>query len=480
MGNWAITTRSRILIFAAIGLGISAWLFQDVFILSVFLVAVGILLEEFIWIEVVSLGKTGSFRFSRTCDEVKDAVPLSNFAFLYVDDEASFEFYFITTVTIGGLRLYSDLEFQSFRPDTVTNKQKVTKIRADFKTPFSGEYTCRSLTVEATSPLKLFRKKISTPAEIEYSVYPKTVEVAIESARLFAKGGIGENPIDMPGIGTEFYELRKYYVGDDYRLINWKASARRGELIVNEKMKEIDASYYIVLDARAKDYYDRDRLAATFLQLANTLANLNTPFGVVVHNGRKVSMFSKLAEPRASLTVAFNAALKFADIPSARGNVQLGERQEELMAIPYYKVRSNERRLQSQGLTLLAQIEMIAQTSLRQSVHGDTEDPIDFVLKLVREAELRGESKPPSILYLSALYDSMGKVVEIASEVRRIYGSEFIVLSPTAPWVVAPSEEKAYDAYMVRKKNLRVLANCGIEYYVGSPVTITRSLFGTS
>ena len=51
------------------------------------------------------------------------------------------------------------------------------------------------------------------------------------------------------GIGTEFYSIREYMPGDGMRRINWKASARKGDLLVNEYEGENSGDAIIVLDA---------------------------------------------------------------------------------------------------------------------------------------------------------------------------------------------------------------------------------------
>jgi uncharacterized protein (DUF58 family) len=86
-----------------------------------------------------------------------------------------------------------------------------------------------------------------------YSVSPRTLEVALTSSKLLGRGGIGESPVESPGVGTEFYGLRKYQPGDYYRQINWKATARRSELIISERMREGGGEFYLVLEAVSPD-----------------------------------------------------------------------------------------------------------------------------------------------------------------------------------------------------------------------------------
>ena len=52
----------------------------------------------------------------------------------------------------------------------------------------------------------------------------------------------------MRGLGTEFESLREYAEGDDFRKMDWKASARRGKLIVRQYEQERNQCVIICLD----------------------------------------------------------------------------------------------------------------------------------------------------------------------------------------------------------------------------------------
>jgi uncharacterized repeat protein (TIGR01451 family) len=65
------------------------------------------------------------------------------------------------------------------------------------------------------------------------------------------------------GIGTEFFEISPYVPGDDLRRVNWKASARSGELVTNEFEGEQVVDILVVLDCSEdvmSDLFDYDAL----------------------------------------------------------------------------------------------------------------------------------------------------------------------------------------------------------------------------
>jgi uncharacterized protein (DUF58 family) len=50
------------------------------------------------------------------------------------------------------------------------------------------------------------------------------------------------------GHSMEFEQIKNYVRGDDYRTVNWKASARRGELMVNHYSDEKSQQVYSIID----------------------------------------------------------------------------------------------------------------------------------------------------------------------------------------------------------------------------------------
>src|SRR5699024_10930401 len=58
----------------------------------------------------------------------------------------------------------------------------------------------------------------------------------------------GQTSLLVRGEGTEFDSLREYVDGDDVRSLDWRASARRQELVVRTWRPERDRRVLIVLD----------------------------------------------------------------------------------------------------------------------------------------------------------------------------------------------------------------------------------------
>ncbi|WP_432403048.1 DUF58 domain-containing protein [Wukongibacter sp. M2B1] len=100
------------------------------------------------------------------------------------------------------------------------------------------------------SNLKLCMKQFKVSMNREYKVYPnlkdlKKYRLAVYNSK-FSR--IGEKSMKILGHGTQFESLRDYVQGDEYRKINWKATARENRPIVNQYEPEKNQHIYILID----------------------------------------------------------------------------------------------------------------------------------------------------------------------------------------------------------------------------------------
>lgn len=141
--------------------------------------------------------------------------------------------------------------------------------------------------------------------------------------KLKARGLIGKRK-GMGGRG-EFYDLREYIVGDDYRDIYWKASARMGKLMVKEYEAEKDRRILIVLDTSKEmnEAWGED-VGKAFLYLIFYFSFTRDEFGVLLYpslafsgfgrgKGHLYKVLSFLAEPKPSKQLS-KLLLKSADV----------------------------------------------------------------------------------------------------------------------------------------------------------------------
>ncbi|MBU7022673.1 MAG: DUF58 domain-containing protein [Theionarchaea archaeon] len=81
------------------------------------------------------------------------------------------------------------------------------------------------------------------------TILPRVHPVRVGLSSRFTTSFHGPIPSHRAGIGEEFYALRDYLPGDEFRMINWKATARRGVPITNEFEAERVSEVILVIDA---------------------------------------------------------------------------------------------------------------------------------------------------------------------------------------------------------------------------------------
>jgi uncharacterized protein (DUF58 family) len=107
------------------------------------------------------------------------------------------------------------------------------------------------VTVRTLGRLGLGGRQAAIPLRTRLKVYPplpSRAEVALrlERARLLQSG---ERSAEVRGGGTEFDSLREYHVDDEFRRINWRATARAAKPISNVYREERNQQVILMLDA---------------------------------------------------------------------------------------------------------------------------------------------------------------------------------------------------------------------------------------
>lgn len=113
-----------------------------------------------------------------------------------------------------------------------------------------GDYKFGNLNLRWQGPLRLSIRQARIPAEAPVKVYPNLLEVRrydilLRQNRLQE---MGLRHARIFGEGTEFERLRDYLPDDDFRRINWKATARRRTPITIEYQTERSQNVIAVVD----------------------------------------------------------------------------------------------------------------------------------------------------------------------------------------------------------------------------------------
>lgn len=113
-----------------------------------------------------------------------------------------------------------------------------------------GVYGFGALNVYAVTPLGLASRRFRFDEGREVPVYPSFLQMRKYA---FLAGSnrldeVGVKKLRRLGHTMEFDAIRGYVVGDDQRTVNWKATARRGSLMVNQYRDERAQPVYALLD----------------------------------------------------------------------------------------------------------------------------------------------------------------------------------------------------------------------------------------
>lgn len=111
-----------------------------------------------------------------------------------------------------------------------------------------GEYQWGDIQVRQLGQWGLGWQDWKIPASQTVAVYPDLVGLRELSIRLTLENTGTMRRARRLGAGNEFAELREYGVGDDTRLIDWKATARRSRPLVRVLEPEKEQTLIILLD----------------------------------------------------------------------------------------------------------------------------------------------------------------------------------------------------------------------------------------
>lgn len=113
-----------------------------------------------------------------------------------------------------------------------------------------GEYVFHDINVYVQAPLGLVKRRYIFPAQHTVKAYPSFVQM--RRYQLLAVSNrlqeAGVKKIRRIGHSLEFEQIKDYVRGDDYRTINWKATARKGNLMVNSFTDERSQQVYCLIN----------------------------------------------------------------------------------------------------------------------------------------------------------------------------------------------------------------------------------------
>ncbi len=120
----------------------------------------------------------------------------------------------------------------------------------ELKPDSRGEYEFGDINVYVQAPLRLVKRRYTFPAKQTIKVYPSYIQMRryglLAVSNRLQEAGVKR--IRKIGHSLEFEQIKEYVRGDDYRTINWKATARKDGLMVNNYTDERSQQIYCLVN----------------------------------------------------------------------------------------------------------------------------------------------------------------------------------------------------------------------------------------
>jgi len=130
-----------------------------------------------------------------------------------------------------------------------------TAIRFSLRPARWGAYSVGPLVIRVRDPLGLVIWEGTLGRRLNLRVFPREERLRELVAPSRTRPFLGNHVARSRGEGIEFADVRPFQVGDRVRRVNWRATARRGALQVNDRHPEHSSDVVLLLDtfAEARD-----------------------------------------------------------------------------------------------------------------------------------------------------------------------------------------------------------------------------------
>ncbi len=225
-----------------VGLLVLAFFFPALFGVARVLVGVLALLAL---LDGVALFRTARGIFARRQMAEKLSNGSDNDITIYLENHYSFN---IQVEVIDELPVQLQLRDTSFKISLPAGETHLITYR--IRPAKRGVYSFGAVNAFVSGPLGLVRRRYRFAQNQEVPVYPSFIQMRQFELRAFTNqlSEHGLKKVRRVGHQAEFEQIRPYTPGDDPRVINWQATARRSELMVNSFQDEKSQPVYCLID----------------------------------------------------------------------------------------------------------------------------------------------------------------------------------------------------------------------------------------
>jgi uncharacterized protein (DUF58 family) len=163
-------------------------------------------------------------------------------------------FYVFRTLLSGRKQMESGQEVpgqEMFRKDAYFPILRAGETRSELTVqsfPHRGLYNLEGFWISTRFPFGFFRRGERAGAKGQVLVYPSVQEISAFFHLLPFLPGLLDGLLVGPG--ESLFSIRKYQEGESARIINWKATAKTGELMAREYARDEESKFCLILDTR--------------------------------------------------------------------------------------------------------------------------------------------------------------------------------------------------------------------------------------
>ena len=141
-------------------------------------------------------------------------------------------------------------QVRDFKIDKKLEASSISEMEYELRPVARGEYHFGKLNVYASTVFGLIARRFSFNDKAMVPTYPSFMQLRKYNLLAISNNlhQFGVKKVRKLGHTMEFEQIKDYVIGDDLRTLNWKATAKRGVLMVNQYQDEKSQPVYSVID----------------------------------------------------------------------------------------------------------------------------------------------------------------------------------------------------------------------------------------
>ena len=153
-----------------------------------------------------------------------------------------------------GITIIDELPVQFQKRDfeftTSLTKGEKRKFEYTVRPVERGEYVFGNMNIFTSTPLRIIKRRYVFQKNQMVPVYPSIIQMQQYDFLAMSNNltEFGLKKIRRIGHTQEFEQIKDYIQGDDFRTINWKATAKKSQLMVNQYQDEKSQPIYSIID----------------------------------------------------------------------------------------------------------------------------------------------------------------------------------------------------------------------------------------